>query len=90
MTTHSPGLVQAKTVLLICKYMTTHSPGLYPSNIQQLLHCETLENFNDLYDSLSATWSEAFVIYFEDHLKTDFINNAIRMNFCAVFVDLEI
>jgi hypothetical protein len=34
--------------------------------------------FNDLYDSLSATWSEAFVIYFEDHLKTDFINNAIR------------
>ena len=56
----------------------------------KLLHCETLENFNDLYDSLSATWSEAFVIYFEDHLKTDFINNAIRMNFCAVFVDLEI
>jgi hypothetical protein len=48
------------------------------SNIQQLLHCETLENFNDLYDSMSATWSEAFVIYFEDHLKTDFINNAIR------------
>jgi hypothetical protein len=29
MTTHSPGLVLANSVLLICKYMTTHSPGLY-------------------------------------------------------------
>ena len=67
----------------VVHWLKTHNAvqddiSVYMSNIQHLLHCETLEIFNDLYDSLSATWSEAFVIYFEDHLKTDFINNAIH------------
>jgi len=61
----------------VFQWLKTHGgehddASVYSTHIQQLLHSESLEYFDELYSKISDLWSEPFIDYFQNHLKGDF------------------
>ena len=52
--------------------------SVYMADIKVLLNCESLENFEDEYKSMSTKWSSAFKEYFDERVKSDISNHAGR------------
>ena len=52
--------------------------SVYMVDIKVLLNCESLENFEDEYKSMSTKWSSAFKEYFDERVKSDISNHAGR------------
>ena len=49
--------------------------GVYCTDLDNLLHADSQEDFEMFYQELSGKWSEAAVSYFESYLKADIENH---------------
>ena len=41
------------------------------ANLDRLLRCESEEEFHDEFDSLSNSWSAAYLDYYSDHINSE-------------------
>ena len=47
-------------------------------HVRTLLHCETLEQFEEKYNSLKRSWSESFLDYFQKNIYDAIVTNSGR------------